>query len=251
VPVVLTSSATGAGLPELGRERAPVIDFRIPYIHTMAAAGIDSSVYVGPVMVARGQSLLLQGLNFTGKDGAASVRIGHVSAPIEAWTEEAILVEVPQGAPAGEAPVYVQIDAVRSDPEFIVVKTPDVPGWFQIGSAGLKAMLTDHLVITGYHALITIEGVTDRGEAVRLTPDMETPGLFHTRLENGTYTATFAAAYLTSQVQFGAQNQYMGSQHTVTQVPEQRLEFVISDEAPVVVWIPEMFASGNDAKGEG
>lgn len=69
---------------------------------------------------------------------------------------------------------------------------------------------------------------------------MEPAGLFHTRLPNGMYEANFAAAYVMSDVRFGPNNEYAGAQHTPVTVPKQTLTFAITDDDPIVLWMPAM-----------
>lgn len=225
-----------------GGRAAPgrVIDFRIPFIDGLADPRIDTADYAGPLLIARGARLIITGLNFEGKAGNRQVRIGGKPAPIETWSDERIVVRIPANAPGGEAPVQVAIDHVVSDPEFIEVKTADVPGWFQIGSPGLHAALRGNMGIIGYNARIVIDGVTDRGQRLRRDDAMETPGLYHIRLPNGEYTVTYAAAYVYREVWYGPGSQYVGSDHIPVKVPDQTMTFRIDDQHPITVWMPDM-----------
>lgn len=222
---------------------ARVIDFRIPFIQDVVNPRFLHPDYVGPILVARGQPLRITGLNFDGKQGLHRVIVGGIPAPIQSWSENLIDIVLPAAAPAGEARVQAAIDDVVSDHEFIEVKTPNVPGWFQVGNPGMKQALQNNLGIVGYNAYVTIDGVTEAGTAIRQVEYMDTPGLLHLRLPNGTYTATFVAAYVVSQVHYGANFDYAGSSHTPVQVPEQVAEFAITDEEPIVLWLPEMLVS--------
>lgn len=135
----------------------------------------------------------------------------------------------------------VAIDHAFSDPEFIEVKTPEIPGWFQIGSPSMHAVLDGNLEIVSYHANVVIEGVTAEGKPVQRDDSMQTPGFYHVRLPNGEYTARFNAAYLHSIV-LSTGNLYVGSYHIPVQVPQQSIRFHITDDDPVVVWMPEMLS---------
>lgn len=249
---VLTPGEPAREMPVLWRatvDRAAVqgsqaraIDFRIPYIEAIIDPRmIDDAEYDGPVMVAPGQPLIIQGGNFYGKDGLAMLEIGGLPSPIEVWTGDVIVVTVPDGVGGGEREVRVRIDHVLSDPETIEVKTADTPGWFQIGSRGLEALLRNHLVIVAYNARITVEGTTDTGERFYRSDAMEPPGYYRLRLPNGEYEARFTAAYVQRNEVYGPGGEYVGSQHRPVVVPEQAVRFRITDEDPIVVWRPEMF----------
>lgn len=139
--------------------------------------------------------------------------------------------------------VRVAIDDVPSNVEPLEVKTPDVPGWFQVGSPSMRSLLADNWSISGYHGVVTLEGITNAGTIIERVEVMDTPGLFHVRLPNGSYTATFHAAYVFSTVAHGQDFTFIGSSHTAVQVPEQTYVFHISDAEPIVVWMPQMLGS--------
>lgn len=222
------------------RSAGTVIDFRIPFIDALTNPRMDVTDYAGPLLLPRGARLLITGMNFEGKEGERRVLIGGQQAPIEAWSDEGIVVTVPRDAAGGAARVQVAIDHAASDPEFVEVKTPDVPGWFQIGSPGMHLALRGNLGIIGYNAHIVIEGVTDRGQRVKRDESMETPGLYHIRLPNGEYSVTYSAAYVYNEVWYGRGNEYVGSAHIPVKVPAQFLTFRITDERPITVWMPDM-----------
>lgn len=223
-----------------------VIDFRIPYVADVAGASLllDPSFvardYAGPLLIGRGQLLVVAGVNFTGKEGARRVLFGNLSGAAEAWDDDLILVRVPDDAAPGPTEVRVAVDSVLSDVVSIEVKTADVPGWFQIGSPAMEALLRGSFTIRGYSGTVSIAGITLAGEIVAREESMVTPGLFHVRLPDGAYEATFRGAYLVSEVHYGPDNQYLGSSHVPVMVPEQTFVFEISDESPVAMWMPVM-----------
>ncbi|OUM97072.1 MAG: hypothetical protein BAA04_05075 [Firmicutes bacterium ZCTH02-B6] len=223
--------------------RGNAIDFRIPFLNALANPRLDAPHYAGPVVAARGAVVELLGINFDGKRGQRRVLINGEPAPIQVWTEDRILVRIPLTAPGGPVAVQVAIDGVVSNEETLEVKTPEVPGWFQIGSPAHAATLRQLSTVSGYSARIIIAGVTDSGERVHLEETMETPGLFQIRLPNGRYQARFSAAYLQSAVMYGNNFSYLGSSFAPVQVPEQATAFRISDQNPVVVWTPDLMAS--------
>lgn len=223
-----------------------VIDFRIPYVAELADAAfvVEPSYspldYTGPLLIGRGRMLVVAGVNFAGKAGERRVLIGGRAGTAELWSDDLVLVRVPEDAPPGTAEVRVALGGVLSNSEFIEVKTADVLGWFQIGSPGMEALLRQSFTIRGYSARIAIAGTTRAGERVVRAETMETPGLFHVRLPDGVYEAAFSASYLVSEVRYGPENQYVGSSHVPVVVPEQTFAFEISDDNPVVIWMPMM-----------
>lgn len=226
----------------LGPEAA-VIDFRVPFVDKVENPRSAYADYVGPLLVGRGQPLRIVGENFNGKDGVRRVLVGGVPARVQRWADDIVEIVVPASAPPGQASVRVAIDDVPSNSETIEVKTPDVPGWFQVGSPSMHGLLADNWSISGYHGVVAIEGLTEAGTIVEQVEVMDTPGLMHVRLLNGTYTATFNAAYVLSDVSFGPQFQFVGSTHTAVQVPEQTYMFRITDAEPIVLWMPNMLGS--------
>lgn len=226
----------------LGPE-AKVIDFRIPFLDQLHNPRFADPDYAGPLLVGRGQPLRIVGENFNGKDGVRRVLVGNVPARIREWSDDIIEITVPNLAPPGEAVVRVAIDDVPSNVEPLEVKTPDVPGWFQVGSPSMRSLLADNWSISGYHGVVTLEGITNAGTIIERVEVMDTPGLFHVRLPNGSYTATFHAAYVFSTVSHGQDFTFKGSSHTAVQVPEQTYVFHISDAEPIVVWMPQMLGS--------
>lgn len=247
---VLTDTGSAQEWPvlwsaDLGRSsslgpQAQVISFRIPYIERLSNPKVVSSHYVGPLMIAPGQPMVIDGLSFEGKSGEQNVLVGGVPGQVQGWTDDKIIARLPESLVGGEVPVQVAIDHVVSDPEWLVVKTAEIPGWFQIGTPSLKQTLHNNPGIVGYNAHIVIEGVLADGTTVRHVESMDTAGLFHVRLPNGSYTARFSAAYVAGNVQYGQQFEYVGSQHTLVTVPEQSTEFEISDVSPIEVWVPQM-----------
>lgn len=219
---------------------ARVIDFRIPFIDRLEDPRMRSPDYAGPLLIAPGQPLVIHGINFEGKAGQRRVLVGRGTATVDAWQDQRIAVRVPRGVPGGEAAVQVAIDHVTSNVEIVEIKTPEVPGWFQIGSPALRSALAGNMGIIGYNARIIIEGTTQQGATVHREAFMETPGLFSVRLPNGQYRARFSAAYVYSHVVYGAGGSYEGSLHVPVQVPTQTFAFRITDEAPAVVWIPDL-----------
>ena len=219
---------------------AKAIAFSIPHIASLAKESDVPAGYAGPLLVARSERLVIEGINFDGKLGERQVLIGGVRARVEAWDGERIVARVPATLTGGPAEVRVGIDFAVSDPESFEVKTPDTPGWFQIGSPAMQALLADNLTISGYTGLIEIVGATESGEIVHLQEVMETPGFYHARLPNGLYTAHFKASYLFSDVRFEAGFTFAGARFVPVQVEEQAVLFRIGDDEPVVVWMPEM-----------
>jgi len=228
------------GAPLLQGAGARAIDFSIPYIETLAGDLPNPPEYAGPLLIGRGKPLVIEGINFDGKQGTRQVLIGGVRARIESWSGERIVARVPAALESGPAEVRVAIDQAASDPERFEVKTPDTPGWFQIGSPSMQSTISNNMAISGYTGLIEIEGVTERGEVVRVQEVMETPGLYSLRLPNGLYTATFKASFLFSEVRFESGFTYAGSRFVPVQIEEQAVVFVITDDDPAVVWMPEM-----------
>lgn len=221
--------------PGLFGSSSRVIDFGIPFVDTVVDPRVDSSSYVGPLLVARGQTIVVDGINFEGKNGRRQLLIGEQPADIVSWSDETIVAAIPHNAVAGEANVIVAIDHVVSNEKTIEVKTPDVPGWFQIGSPGMAAGLTPEYAIRAYLGYVQIFGMTDQGVPIERTEQMDTPGLYTLRLPNGSYTAHFAADYVISD----------GLTIFVPmEVPAQTLHFRITDEEPIVLWLPEMLARG-------
>jgi len=227
--------------------KSPVIDFRIPFLETVANPRFDDSAYAGPVMVTRGELLALSGLNFEGKQGQRRVLVDGQPVPVQLWSDDAVFVRIPFTAPAGPVLVQVAIDDVVSNVEAFEIKTPEVPGWFQVGSpadAAALSRLAD--TIRGYTGVIVIDGVTDAGEPVRLETSMITPGLFHTRLPNGQYTAEFSSAYLIADIDYGPGFIVTSSFNAVV-VPRQEIAFRITDISPIFVWRPVLMGPPPEA----
>lgn len=236
------SSPLGAG--------AAVIDFRIPFVDAVYNPRFDDPDYSGPVLVGRGQPLIIVGENFEGKSGVRSVRVGGVPARAEFWSDQVVIVSVPVFAPAGPAEIVVGIDDVRSNVEGIEVKTPATPGVLQVGTPSMAAVLSGNAGISGYYGVVAVQGLTEAGTTVAHEEVMATPGFLQLRLPNGSYTATFHAAYLESTVLFGTGFTYMASTFRAAQVPTQTLEFHITDADPVVVWKPQMLAAPDGEAAE-
>lgn len=207
-----------------------VIDFRIPFIDWVARPGLVPE-YEGPPLVAPGGPLAIVGENFVGKDGLARVLVGGRPAPILHWEDTVIVVLVPEDAPGGTVDVQVAIDEALSNAESMEVKTPEVPGWFQVGTSAVQEELVVPYLFEGYYGEIVVRGQTDQGEPVELREVLRQPGMFYTRLPNGEYEATFNAAY----------RSMAAGRPVAVQVPSQTAQFRITDAEPIAVWLPAMY----------
>src|SRR5690606_31300391 len=82
------------GNPSLHGSSARAIDFSIPHIASLSRLSPPPADYAGPLLVATGESLVIDGINFNGKQGVRQVSIGGVRAQIVSWTADRVVVRV-------------------------------------------------------------------------------------------------------------------------------------------------------------